>query len=71
MITVKDFNKAANKPNACKDALGRLRVGAAIGAGAGNEDALVPQSRPVLTPSQYIILMNLSQGVLDSYCLLT
>ncbi|MBU3826260.1 MAG: IMP dehydrogenase, partial [Candidatus Anaerobiospirillum merdipullorum] len=32
MITVKDFKKAANKPNACKDALGRLRVGAAIGA---------------------------------------
>ncbi len=38
MITVKDFQKAESKPNACKDALGRLRVGAAVGAGAGNEE---------------------------------
>src|SRR5574344_1881368 len=38
MITVKDFQKAERKPNACKDALGRLRVGAAVGAGAGNEE---------------------------------
>ncbi|MFT7423767.1 MAG: IMP dehydrogenase, partial [Psychromonas sp.] len=38
MITVKDFRKAEQKPNACKDALGRLRVGAAVGAGAGNEE---------------------------------
>jgi IMP dehydrogenase len=44
MITVKDFQKAERKPNACKDEHGRLRVGAAVGAGAGNEervDALV------------------------------
>ncbi len=44
LITVKDFQKAERKPNACKDELGRLRVGAAVGAGAGNEervDALV------------------------------
>jgi IMP dehydrogenase len=37
MITAKDFQKAERKPNACKDEFGRLRVGAAIGAGAGNE----------------------------------
>ena len=30
LITVKDFQKAENKPNACKDSLGRLRVGAAV-----------------------------------------
>lgn len=44
MITVKDFQKAEQKPNACKDEFGRLRVGAAVGAGPGNEeriDALV------------------------------
>ena len=29
MITVKDFQKAERKPNACKDEQGRLRVGAA------------------------------------------
>ncbi|MGL4473445.1 MAG: IMP dehydrogenase [Shewanella sp.] len=44
LITVKDFEKAERKPNACKDEFGRLRVGAAVGAGPGNEervDALV------------------------------
>ena len=34
MITVKDFQKAEQKPNACKDEFGRLRVGAAVGAGS-------------------------------------
>ncbi|MFB9135077.1 IMP dehydrogenase [Vibrio sp. AK197] len=38
MITAKDFHKAERKPNACKDDRGRLRVGAAVGAGAGNEE---------------------------------
>src|ERR1700754_2208796 len=31
MITVKDFQKATEFPNACKDSVGRLRVGAAVG----------------------------------------
>ncbi|OIV45743.1 IMP dehydrogenase, partial [Sodalis sp. TME1] len=51
MITVKDFQKAERKPNACKDEHGRLRVGAAVGAGAGNEeriDALVNAGVDVL-----------------------
>lgn len=51
MITVKDFQKAERKPNACKDEHGRLRVGAAVGAGAGNEervDALVAAGVDVL-----------------------
>src|SRR5690349_15252449 len=33
LITVKDIQKAIKYPNACKDALGRLRCGAAIGVG--------------------------------------
>lgn len=37
MITAKDFQKAERKPNACKDERGSLRVGAAVGAGGGNE----------------------------------
>src|SRR5574344_1188051 len=51
MITVKDFQKAERKPNACKDAMGRLRCGGAVGAGAGNEervDALVAAGVDVL-----------------------
>ena len=34
MITVKDFEKASEYPNACKDTEGSLRVGAAVGTGA-------------------------------------
>ncbi|HFB68334.1 MAG TPA: IMP dehydrogenase, partial [Calditrichae bacterium] len=33
LITVKDIQKKEKYPNACKDVLGRLRVGAAIGVG--------------------------------------
>lgn len=40
MITLKDFQKTEAKPNACKDEFGRLRVGAAVGAGAGNEERI-------------------------------
>lgn len=51
MITLKDYQKAESKPNACKDEFGRLRVGAAVGAGPGNEeriDALVKAGVDVL-----------------------
>jgi IMP dehydrogenase len=44
MITVKDIQKSTDFPLACKDEEGRLRVGAAVGTGAGTEervDALV------------------------------
>ncbi|QLB21473.1 IMP dehydrogenase [Vespertiliibacter pulmonis] len=40
MITLKDYQKAEQKPNACKDEFGRLRVGAAVGAGPGNEERI-------------------------------
>ena len=65
MITVKDFHKAANKPNACKDALGRLRVGGAIGAGPGNEE----RARALVEAGVDVLLVDSShghsQGVLD------
>lgn len=38
LITVNDFSKAENNPNACKDGQGRLRVGAAVGTGADTEE---------------------------------
>ena len=38
LITVKDILKSSEHPNACKDNLGRLRVGAAMGVGEGTED---------------------------------
>jgi len=38
MITVKDMLKAQEKPDACKDSQGRLRVGAAVGTSADTEE---------------------------------
>ena len=38
LITVKDILKSTEHPDACKDSLGRLRVGAAIGVGEGTEE---------------------------------
>ncbi|WP_421191178.1 IMP dehydrogenase [Aeromonas jandaei] len=65
MITVKDFQKAERKPHACKDDKGRLRVGAAVGAGVGNEErvaALVEAGVDVLLIDSS---HGHSQGVLD------
>lgn len=44
LITIKDIEKIKKYPNACKDSLGRLRVGAAVGVGPDREariDALL------------------------------
>jgi IMP dehydrogenase len=38
LITVKDIQKAKDNPHACKDDQERLRVGAAVGTGAGTEE---------------------------------
>src|SRR2546425_11051460 len=35
LVTVKDILKESEHPNACKDAHGKLRVGAAVGGGEG------------------------------------
>lgn len=37
LITVKDIEKKIQYPNACKDDLGRLRVGAAVGVGSDSQ----------------------------------
>ena len=41
LITIKDIEKRIKYPNACKDAHGRLRVGAAVGVGPDTEERLV------------------------------
>jgi len=51
MITIKDIEKIKKFPKACKDGLGRLRVGAAVGVGSdmdGRADALVKAGVDVL-----------------------
>lgn len=65
MITVKDIEKATRYPNACKDSQGRLRVGAAVGTGAGTEErvaALVEAGVDVIVVDT---AHGHSQGVID------
>lgn len=65
MITVKDIQKAKEKPNACKDHLERLRVGAAVGTGEGTDErvaALVAAGVDVIVVDT---AHGHSQGVLD------
>ncbi|MDP6776910.1 MAG: IMP dehydrogenase, partial [Candidatus Latescibacteria bacterium] len=40
LITVKDIEKKTQYPNACKDEMGRLCVGAAVGVGADSADRI-------------------------------
>jgi len=40
LITIKDIEKVRKYPNACKDEMGRLRVGAAVGVGDDFEERL-------------------------------
>lgn len=40
LITIKDIEKVRKYPNACKDAMGRLRVGAAVGVGDDFQERL-------------------------------
>ncbi|WP_027359064.1 IMP dehydrogenase [Desulforegula conservatrix] len=52
MITIKDIEKIKKYPNACKDSMGRLRVGAAVGVGADmmqRAEALIKVGADVLT----------------------
>ncbi|WP_440904301.1 IMP dehydrogenase [Catenovulum sp. SX2] len=65
MVTVKDYYKAENKPNACKDEFGRLRVGAAVGVGAGTDERV----KALVEAGADVILVDTShghsQGVID------
>ncbi|MPZ47517.1 MAG: IMP dehydrogenase [Betaproteobacteria bacterium] len=65
LMTVKDILKSSTHPNACKDHLGRLRAGAAVGVGEGTDEraaALVEAGADVLVVDT---AHGHSQGVLD------
>ncbi len=65
LITVKDIQKAKDKPNACKDEYEQLRVGAAVGTGGDTEErvaALVEAGVDVVVVDT---AHGHSQGVLD------
>jgi IMP dehydrogenase len=65
LITVKDIQKAVKYPLACKDALGRLRCGAAIGV---SKDAF-ERARALVAAGVDVLVVDTahghSQGVLD------
>ena len=66
LITVKDIQKAIKYPNAAKDRLGRLRVGAAIGVSRD----LVDRARELVRAKVDVLVLDSShghsQGVLDA-----
>jgi IMP dehydrogenase len=65
LITIKDIEKKIRYPNACKDKLGRLRVGAAVGVGDYTER--VPE---LIKAGVDIVVVDTahghSQGVIDA-----
>ena len=58
MITIKDIEKIKKYPNACKDGLGRLRVGAAVGVGSDMEE----RTEALLRAGADVILIDTSHG---------
>src|SRR6202008_2392750 len=65
LITVKDIQKAIKYPNACKDSLGRLRCGAAVGIA----QKTVPRAEALVAAHVDVLVVDTahghSQGVLD------
>jgi IMP dehydrogenase len=58
LITTKDIEKIKKYPNACKDSLGRLRVGAAVGVGPD----MLERAEALLKAGADIILIDTSHG---------
>ena len=58
MITIKDIEKVRKYPNACKDSIGRLRVGAAVGVGPDMEE----RAQMLLNAGADVILIDTSHG---------
>lgn len=61
LITVKDIMKGIQYPKACKDARGRLRVGAAVGAG---ED-FVERAKALVSAGVDVLVLDSSHGHSD------
>ena len=65
LITVKDILKSTEHPNACKDELGRLRVGAAVSVASDNEE----RAELLVAAGVDVLVVDTahghSQGVLD------
>ncbi|PIR13608.1 IMP dehydrogenase [Candidatus Falkowbacteria bacterium CG11_big_fil_rev_8_21_14_0_20_39_10] len=58
MITIKDIEKIKKYPNACKDRMGRLRVGAAVGVSADMQE----RTEALLKAGADVILIDTAHG---------
>src|SRR5690606_19523724 len=65
LITVKDIEKANRYPSACKDDQGRLRVGAAVGTGAGTEERVAALAEAGVDVVVVDTAHGHSRGVID------
>ncbi len=65
LITVKDIQKSTEHPNACKDAHGRLRVGAAVGVGEGTDERVAALAEAGVDVLVVDTAHGHSKGVLD------
>ena len=65
LVTVKDIQKSSEHPNACKDSQGRLRVGAAVGVGAGTEERVAALAQAGVDVIVVDTAHCHSKGVLD------
>jgi IMP dehydrogenase len=65
LMTVKDILKATEHPNACKDAHGKLRVGAAVGVGGDVEERVEALIRAGVDVLIVDTAHGHSKGVLD------
>jgi len=65
MIAVKDIQKSSDFPNACKDEQGRLRVGAAVGTGAGTEERVAALASAEVDVMVVDTAHGHSQGVIE------
>jgi IMP dehydrogenase len=66
LVTYKDILKKKNKPNACKDQFGRLRVGAAVGATADVLDRIEALKNSGVDIISIDTAHGHSKGVLDA-----
>ena len=65
LMTVKDILKSSEHPLACKDSLGRLRAGAAVGVGEGTEERVTLLAEAGVDVIVVDTAHGHSQGVLD------
>jgi len=58
LITIKDIEKIKKYPNSCKDDLGRLRVGAAVGTGSDT----IPRTERLVAANVDVVVVDTAHG---------